>query len=283
MILNHKIDFAVIIVAEHCNPNGDPNNGNMPRQGFDGFGEISDVCIKRKIRDRLQDGGEEILMQKADEAKDGCHSALERIKQYDEFKKYQKGKDKNQKEFKRVACEKWIDVRSFGQIFMFKGEEGISSGIRGPVSVGAARTISVVNICIHDITKSLNLETNEKNPDLKGPDTMGRKYFIDKGVYVCYGSIFPQLAELTGFTTDDAEKIKTAIVNLLENDASAARPSGSMVAHRIYWWEHNSKSGQYNSAKVHHSLKIKEQDVYPYYSVEVEELAGINPEIICNG
>lgn len=83
MILNHKIDFAVIIVAEHCNPNGDPNNSNMPRQGLDGLGEMSDVCIKRKIRDRLQDGGDENLMQKADEAKDGCHSVLERIKQYD--------------------------------------------------------------------------------------------------------------------------------------------------------------------------------------------------------
>ena len=79
---------------------------------------------------------------------------------------------------------------------------------------------------------------------------------MDFGVYVIYGSINPQLAEKTGFTDEDAEKIKQALVSLFENDASSARPDGSMEVHKVIWWEHNCKFGQYSSAKVHRSLIV---------------------------
>ena len=84
---------------------------------------------------------------------------------------------------------------------------------------------------------------------------MGMKHRVDFGVYVIYGSINTQLAEKTGFTYEDAEKIRESLRTLFENDTSSARPDGSMEVHQLYWWEHNSKMGQYSSAKVHRSLK----------------------------
>ena len=151
-----------------------------------------------------------------------------------------------------LACKEWIDVRSFGQVFAFKGSggKGVSVGVRGPVSIHTATSIDPIDITSMQITKSVNSEPGKE----KGSDTMGMKHRVDFGVYVFYGSINTQLAEKTGFTNEDARKIKEALVTLFENDASSARPDGSMEVHKVYWWEHNSKLGQYSSAKVHRLL-----------------------------
>lgn len=115
---------------------------------------------------------------------------------------------------------------------------------------------------------------------------MGMKHRVDHGVYVFYGSMNPQLAEKTGFTNEDAEAIKKAIINLFENDSSSARPEGSMEVYRVYWWKHNCKNGQYSSAKVHRSLKVslKEGVTEPKdisdYNIELQHLDGLEPEII---
>ena len=103
------------------------------------------------------------------------------------------------------------------------------------------------------ITKIVNSELGKD----KGSDTMGMKHRVDFGVYVFYGSINTQLAEKTGFTNEDAEKIKNALVTLFENDVSAVRPEGSIEVHKACWWKHNSKLGQYHTAKVHRLLDIK--------------------------
>lgn len=118
----NKIDFAVIVSVKNANPNGDPLNGNRPRENYEGFGEISDVCIKRKIRNRLQDMGQEIFVQSDDRRTDGFRSLKDRADGYEELKKSSKDKEK----YAQIACEKWIDVRSFGQVFAFKkGDEDI--------------------------------------------------------------------------------------------------------------------------------------------------------------
>lgn len=114
---------------------------------------------------------------------------------------------------------------------------------------------------------------------------MGMKHRVDFGVYVFYGSINTQLAEKTGFTVEDAEKIKQALVTLFENDASSARPEGSMEVHKVYWWEHSSKLGQYSSAKVHRSLHVSKNKEEPKsfeedYDVTLNELEGLKVEII---
>ncbi len=276
----NKIDFAVVISVKNANPNGDPLNGNRPRENYDGFGEISDVCIKRKIRNRMQDMGMEIFVQSDEKRTDGFRSLKDRADGCLELKKVSKDKEK----YAEVACEKWMDVRTFGQVFAFKAgdENAVSVGIRGPVSVHSAVSVSPIEISSMQITKSVNGETG-KDPDKKGADTMGMKHRVEFGVYIIYGSINTQLAEKTGFSKEDSEVIKKALITLFENDCSSARPDGSMEVHKVYWWKHNNKMGQYSSAKVHRSLKIMSKVDIPKsiddYNITLESLEGLIPEV----
>ncbi|MGN0506424.1 MAG: type I-C CRISPR-associated protein Cas7/Csd2 [Lachnospiraceae bacterium] len=281
--LKNKIDFALVVTATNANPNGDPLNGNRPREDFDGFGEISDVCIKRKIRNRLQDMNEDIFVKTDERCTDGYKSLSERAKNCAELAEAQKKKDKEA--YAKAACEKWIDVRSFGQVFAFKGEDkGVSVGVRGPVSIHPAMSVSPVIIDDIQITKSTNGEPVKDGS--RASDTMGTKHRVKFGLYLIKGSINCQLAEGTGFSEEDAEKIKEALRNLFENDASSARPEGSMEVVKLYWWKHNCASGQYSSAKVHRSLQITEKadlDHEPRsfadYDIRVDALAGLEPEV----
>lgn len=281
-ILDHKIDFAVVLSVKKANPNGDPLNGNRPRQNYDGHGEISDVAIKRKIRNRLQDMGESIFVQSNDKKLDQFGSLRERAEGNPKLEKIFKAKDSSNEQFAQVACHEWMDVRSFGQVFAFKGtgNKGVSVGIRGPVSIHTATSVDPIDITSMQITKSVNSEPGKE----KGSDTMGMKHRVDFGVYVFYGSINTQLSEKTGFTNEDAEKIKKALITLFENDSSSARPDGSMEVHKVCWWEHDSKLGQYSSAKVHRLLQVKKKNDEPKniddYSIEVFELDGLKAEII---
>ncbi|KKC47904.1 type I-C CRISPR-associated protein Cas7/Csd2 [Paenibacillus sp. D9] len=286
--LDRKIDFAVVLSVHNANPNGDPLNGNRPRQNYDGKGEISDVCLKRKIRNRLQDLGEAILVQSDDRRSDSFRSIKDRVDGNAEVQEFIKGKKKNSELFAKAACESWLDVRGFGQVFAFPGNDAVSIGVRGPVSIHTAVSLEPIDITSLQITKSVNLTTGS-DPDKRGSDTMGMKHRVDFGVYVFKGSINVQLAERTGFSYEDALKIREALVTLFENDASSARPDGSMEVHRVYWWEHNSKLGQYSSAKVHRSLQISLKDgvtlprdvedyeiaLLPLEGLDVQEYAGI--------
>ncbi len=173
----NKIDFEVLVMVKNANPNGDPLNGNRPRETYDGFGEISDVCIKRKIRNRLQDMGEKIFVQSDERSDDECRSLADRAKKNADMQKALK--DKNKDAYAKAACEAWIDVRSFGQVFAFK-DDSVSVGVRGPVSIHSAFSVLPVSINSMQITKSVNSETKEK----KSSDTMGMKHRVDFGVYV---------------------------------------------------------------------------------------------------
>ncbi|WP_114166583.1 type I-C CRISPR-associated protein Cas7/Csd2 [Exiguobacterium sp. TNDT2] len=279
-VLDHKIDFTVILSVSKANPNGDPLNGNRPRQNYDGYGEISDVAIKRKIRNRLQDMGESIFVQSNDRRSDSYESLRDRAEGNEELKKLMKGKGMGD-QFAQEACATWMDVRSFGQVFAFKGEKsGVSIGVRGPVSIHTATSVAPIDITSMQITKSVNSESGKE----RGSDTMGMKHRVDHGVYVLNGSINTQLAEKTNFTKEDAEKLKQVLVTLFENDASSARPEGSMEVHRVYWWEHSSKLGQYSSAKVHRSISVKptteEPKDFSDYEIHVAPLDGLEPEIL---
>lgn len=275
MSLDKKIDFAVIMHVKNANPNGDPLNGNRPRTDFQGIGEMTDVCLKRKIRDRLQDAGEAIFVQSDDRKVDDMTSLANRAKD----KEVGLGpeafsKKSNPKETAQAACEKWIDVRSFGQVFAYSADKGagVSIAIRGPVTIQAAYSVEPVNITSTQITKSVS---GEGDGTKRGSDTMGMKHSVDEGIYVTYGAMSPQLAERTGFSDADAEKIKAVLPKLFEGDASSARPEGSMQVMKVIWWEHNSKAGQYSSAKVHHTLHVN-----PDGSYQLDELPGLKAEEI---
>ncbi|MBN1482258.1 type I-C CRISPR-associated protein Cas7/Csd2 [candidate division KSB1 bacterium] len=298
--LSKKIDFAVIISVSNANPNGDPLNGNRPRVTYDGFGELSDVCIKRKIRNRLMEMGQSIFVQSDDRRMDDYRSLRARaegvLKDVDM---------KDDKKFREAACQQWFDVRAFGQVFAYsggkkggkkKGEEeggdasGVSIGIRGPVSVHPAFSVAPVleRVSSLQITKSVS---GEGDGPKRASDTMGMKHRVDHGIYVFYGSINSQLASKTGFSDDDARAIKEALRTLFLNDASSARPEGSMEVQKVYWWQHNSPHGQYSSAKVHRAVrdKVKVKNDEPtsiadyYLPNEPEinaELPGLNVELI---
>jgi CRISPR-associated protein Csd2 len=266
--LKNKIDFAVVLSVNNANPNGDPLNSNRPRVNYDGTGEISDVCIKRKIRNRLMEVKEgenhkyNVFVQSDDNKIDNYKSLRERAE--NELGASVKGEDQLRKE----SCKKWIDVRAFGQVFAFKGDgkkkgkkeageeandKGVSVGIRGPVSIHSAFSVAPVNVTSIQITKSVS---GEGDGNKRGSDTMGMKHRVDHGLYVFYGSMNPQLATKTGFSDADALAIKQALLQLFENDASSARPEGSMEVVNLLWWQHDCPNGQYSSAKVHRTLKV---------------------------
>ncbi len=274
MSLTKKIDFALILKVTNANPNGDPLNGNRPRADFSGFGEMTDVCLKRKIRDRLQDSGESIFVQSDEKKTDGMTSLANRAKDKevglgaDAFNAKKANKDETAKK----ACEKWLDVRSFGQVFAFgKSDDGagVSIAVRGPVTIQSAFSVEPVNITSTQITKSVS---GEGDGSKRGSDTMGMKHRVDSGIYVAFGAMSPQLAERTGFSDTDAETIKAVLTKLFEGDASSARPEGSMQVLKLIWWEHNCKAGQYSSAKVHGSLKVNSDGSY-----ELNNLDGLIP------
>ena len=272
MLFDKKVDFAVLVSVTNANPNGDPLNGNRPRTDYKGFGEMSDVCIKRKLRNRMQDMGHAVFVQSDDRADDGCISLKERAGALKKIK--------SQEEFARTACEKWLDVRSFGQVFAFKDFGCASVGVRGPVSIHQAVSIDPVDAYSMQITKSVSGE--RKSESERGSDTMGMKHFVRFGLYLIKGSINVQLAEKTGFSEEDAEVVKECLRTLFVNDASAARPDGSMEVVKLYWWRHNCKEGQYSSARVHRSVKatLKDPELLPSsvddYVITLEELPGRN-------
>jgi CRISPR-associated protein Csd2 len=279
-VLQNKIDFTLLITAKNANPNGDPLNGNRPRENYDGLGEISDVCIKRKIRNRLQDMGEKIFVQSDDRCDDGFDSLRARAEGNEAIKAISKGKNTDREEYAKTACAEWIDVRSFGQVFAFK-DDAVSVGVRGPVSIQQAVSVSPVDIVSMQITKSVNSEGGKEG---KASDTMGLKHRVEFGLYVVNGSINCQLAEKTGFTDEDAEKIKQALMTLFENDTSSARPDGSMEVCRLYWWKHESKTPRYSSAKVHRQVEVKLKEgvsrpnSFSDYDVKLNELEGLDCE-----
>ena len=238
--LEHKIDFLALVSVTKANGNGDPLNGNRPRVDYNGIGEISDVCIKRKIRNRMQDMGYAIFVQSDDRCDDGFRSLSERAAAAT-------AGIKDREAYAQLACEKWMDVRSFGQVFAFKKEKnGVSVGVRGPVSIHQALSLSPVEVESLQITKSVNGEPGEK----RASDTMGMKHFVRFGLYEIKGSINVQLAEKTGFSQEDAQVVK------------------------------------YSSAKVHRSVHVTAKDIAALpnsvedYTITLDELPGLMPEII---
>ncbi len=315
--LKNKIDFAVILSVNKANPNGDPLSGNRPRTDYEGYGELSDVCIKRKIRNRLmqrydelngkEKKGQAVFVQSDDNKLDEYPSLKTRLEGV-------LGKEitKDRKQLFDLSCKEWIDVRAFGQVFPFKGAEkkgkkkkenegagaetgnendqSVSVGVRGPVSVHPAFSVAPVNdrVSSIQITKSVNLEGDGTK---KGADTMGMKHRVNHGVYVFYGSINPQLASKTLFLDEDAMAIKEALRTLFVNDESSARPAGTMEVNKLFWWEQKQGEKQYSSAKIHRTVRDKvkpnkeePKSIIDYYipseSEINKELPGLKVEII---
>lgn len=277
-VLNKKINFLAVATVENANPNGDPLNGNRPRQHYDNTGFITPVCIKRKIRNRLQDLGRRILIQQNDRTDDNMNNLSDRLNSVEGISAARKNKDNVT--IVRLACESFEDVRAFGATIALKDKTSV--GIRGPVTIQPAMSVGTIDIDSNQITKS----TNSEPGDVKGADTMGMMHTVRYGVYVIKGSINPILAGKTGLTNSDADDIKEALRSLFVNDDSAARPAGSMNIIRLFWWEQGVDDICYSDKKIFDTIQItlREPDISPAgendFSISENDLPGLTPEII---
>ena len=263
-MLENKIDFMVTIEVREANANGDPLSGNMPRTDAKGHGLISDVAIKRKIRNRMQDFGHPTFVQAGDRIEDEFRSLEKR------FSNQFNSKDSDE-DIEEQANKLWLDVRSCGEVFTYLKK---SIGVRGPVSINMAKSLEPIVISSLQITRSTN-GMEAKNESGRSSDTMGMKYFVDYGVYLLKGSINPNFAEKTGFSTEDVEVIKQALVSLFENDASSARPEGSMRVREVFWFTHSNKLGNISSARVFDLFEFdkenQEKNTYEDYGIHLNQ------------
>lgn len=280
-----KIDFSLIFEVKKANANGDPLNGNLPRQNMEGNGEVSDVAIKRKIRNRWMQDGLRVYMQTAENASDGFHNLKDRIHGTAEVlplldKKGKLSKEQGE-EVATALNEAYLDIRTFGAVIALKDE--VSRGIRGAVSITHAESIDPVIVTSQQITKSVSLDAAK---GVMGSDTMGSKHRVEYGLYRVNGSINAYLGEKNGLTTEDVELVKQALLTLFENDESTARPIGSMNIVNLYWWEHATKLGDASSHKVFESLVIKsdtdEATSLDNYTITLNE-DGLPPVQVISG
>ena len=277
-----KVDFVTLIYVNGANPNGDPAALNDPRTDLDGYGVISRECMARKMRNRLQEMGNPIFVQTEGAETDGYRSLEER---FWETMKEEIGQ-KPEKAGKTALTEKakalWQDVRLFGQVFAFKGGGDASFPVRGALTVNYARSVCPVQIEEYGITKSVN--GCQKDDGKKASDRMGTRKMIRSGLYVMRGSINGLLSEKNGVTEDDVAAVKEALRTLFLNDASAARPDGSMEVVKVFWFDHGCQNGKYSSAKVFRTVDVKPLVDDPLYiddyQIDYKPLEGLDAEII---
>ncbi len=261
MQLAHRIDFMALISVCGANPNGDPARHGMPRTDDRGCGVISPVCIKRKLRDRLYEMGESIFVSPPQYSGDVLMKR---------FAEIPPGRGMS-----RCACEKWYDVRAFGQTFVFPGVR--CPGVRGAVTIQPVFSADPVKITAMSVTQCIGSvgDGNRQN--------IGIRRAVSYGLYVLKGSVNAFAAERSGFTEEDSEKLRLALLHIFDGDSSAARPAGSMEVERLYWWRHSSKMGEYSPAKVFATVGLKLTASTPHsfkdYIVTHSPIEGLVPEI----
>lgn len=232
--LEKRIDFVYMFDVQDGNPNGDPDAGNQPRVDSEtGHGLVTDVCLKRKIRNfvdtsRGTEPGFGIFIQEAAV----LDNRVEEIYKTDEVKKADKNTQKDAA--KKALCNKYFDIRTFGVVIATKDKQG---QLRGPVQLTFARSVDPIISNNHSITRMAVTKESDKDKER----TMGRKSTVPYGLYVAHGFINANLAEQSGFDSEDLELLWQALVNMFDIDRSAAR--GLMSARKLIAFEHSSKLG----------------------------------------
>ena len=259
-MINNRYDFVMLFDVENGNPNGDPDAGNTPRIDAEtGFGYVTDVCLKRKIRNyvELVKGGEAgySILIKMDKA---LNTKFNDAYKANNLKTGQKGKNKEDvKTAREYMCRNYYDVRMFGAVIN-TGDDPCGI-VRGPVQINFARSISPVNI--QDITITRQAVTTEKDFENKNNE-MGRKSFIPYGLYRAEGYISAALAnKITDLNEEDLELLWNAIINMFEEDHSAAR--GKMCMRKLIVFRHDSILGNCPSHILFDKIKIDENTIPP--------------------
>lgn len=249
--LNNRFDFVYIFDVQDGNPNGDPDAGNLPRVDAEtGHGLVTDVCLKRKIRNYVDmaRGSEPsfgIFIQEAAV----LDNRVESIYKTEEVAKAEKGTQKDAA--KKALCNKYYDIRTFGAVIATKDKQG---QVRGAVQLTFGRSVDPVISLNHSITRMAVTKESDKDKER----TMGRKATVPYGLYVAHGFINANLAEQTGFDSDDLNLLWEALTNMFDHDRSAAR--GLMSARRLIVFEHASKLGNAQANTLFDRVTIKKKD-----------------------
>lgn len=282
--IKNRYEFVMIFDVENGNPNGDPDAGNLPRTDPEtNLGIVTDVCLKRKIRNYVEiakegEAGYNILI-KADRSLNSKFTQA-----YEELDLPQKQKGKKADDVKKAQeyiCENYYDVRTFGAV-MSTGDDPCGI-VRGPVQINFARSIDPVYA--QDITITRQAKTTEDRQNAGGNTEMGKKSFIPYGLYRAEGYVSALLAQkTTGFSEDDLELLWTAIINMFENDHSAAR--GKMCMRKLYVFKHDSALGNAPSHVLFDKISIKKNDdvtaprSFSDYTITVDESMPSGVELI---
>jgi CRISPR-associated protein Csd2 len=249
--MNHRYDFLFLFDAQDANPNGDPDAGNLPRVDVEsGQGLVTDVCLKRKIRNfvAMTGGGQD---GKRIYFTEGAVHNLQHKEAYEKIGETAAKTVKPEIKDKATAwmCQNYYDIRTFGAVMSTEVNCG---QVRGPVQISFARSIDPIVASEHAITRTS--VTNEK--DIEKERTMGRKFTVPYGLYRAHGFVNPFLAVQTGFSDDDLELLFIALENAFQFDQSAARPAGSMNPRALLVFKHDSALGSAPSHKLFDAVTV---------------------------
>ena len=273
--LKNRIDFVYIFDVQNGNPNGDPDAANAPRvDAEDMHGIVTDVCLKRKVRNyvqtivaeddknEFQEGYDIFVKDKA-----VLDALVDKIYDYESVKiikdKDKKKEDvKKKEEAKNLLCKNYFDIRTFGQVIATSGKQ---DQVRGPIQLTFARSVDEITPRPLSITRCAvqKEEKNSETDDVRQKErTMGRKNIVPYGLYVCYGFISANLAKQTGFSEKDLELFWDALKNMFDVDRSAAR--GLMSAQKLIVFKHDSVLGNAPANKLFDLVKVEKKEGVEY-------------------
>ena len=281
--IKNRYEFVILFDVENGNPNGDPDAGNMPRLDPEtGYGLVTDVCLKRKIRNYVETVKEDETGYRI-YIKDGVplnRSDAEAFAHWniDEktVKEAKKKDDKLDKKIQDFMCQNFFDIRTFGAVMTTFVKNNLNCGqIRGPVQMGFARSIDP--IVPQEVTITRVSITTEADAEKKGTE-MGRKHIVPYALYRCEGYVSANLArKVTGFSEDDLALLWQAVLNMFEYDRSAAR--GKMAVRELLVFNHDSELGCAPAWKLFDTVTVAHKDgvisprAYSDYTVTVDEAA----------
>lgn len=277
--IKNRYDFVVLFDVENGNPNGDPDAGNMPRVDPEtGLGLVTDVCLKRKIRNYVgvrkeDEEGYRIYIKEGVPLNQSDEEAVKYLgaKDVADLKKKDKDADKKVRDF---MCRNFYDIRTFGAVMTTFVSGKLNCGqVRGPVQLGFARSIDA--IAPQEITITRTAITTVKDAEKKNTE-MGRKYIVPYALYRVEGYVSANLArKVTGFSEDDLSLLWEAIINMFEHDHSAAR--GNMAVRELIVFKHDSELGNAPAYKLFERVSVKRKDAskqprsYSDYEVTVDD------------
>ncbi len=288
--IKNRYEFVILFDVENGNPNGDPDAGNMPRIDPEtGFGLVTDVCLKRKIRNFVETAKEGepgyriyvkdgVPLNRSD--KEACDHVGVDPEKLKAAKKDNENLDLLVRDF---MCSNFYDIRTFGAVMTTFVKGNLNCGqVRGPVQLGFARSIDP--IMPQEVTITRVAITTESDAEKKGTE-MGRKYIVPYGLYRAEGYISANLArKTTGFSEEDLELLWQAILNMFELDHSAAR--GKMAARELIVFRHESELGNAPAYKLFELVKVQKKEgipaprAYADYEVSVDE-ANLPDGVTC--